>query len=111
MVHPFPGPGGVADHPDRGVGVPVLRDDRQCLRELRGAPGAARVVQAQHQIRGGTRPYPLRDHRPRRVQVGQGQVGVVVAQGRAEPGSGGERRGHARYHLDVDVRPGQLQRG
>src|SRR5204863_3503851 len=107
----LPGTGGVPDHAHRGTGVAVRGDDGERLVELRGTPGAARVVEAEHEIGGRTGAQPVGDDLPRRVQVGQRQVGVVVAERGAEQGTGGERGGDARYHLDVDIRTGELQGG
>src|SRR5439155_20330440 len=103
------GAGGVADQADRRAVRAVPAEDGDRLVEPGGTAPAAWVVKAGDQIGGGDRTQPAGDDVPRRVQVRQGQVRVVVPERRAEHGRRGDGGGDAGDRAHVDIRPGQLQ--
>lgn len=97
------GPVGLLDHGDRGGGRAVGGEHGQCIGKVVQPGAAARVVQHGDQVGlcGGA--DAGEDGVPVGVQVGQRDGGVVVAQGCAEDGGGGEAGGDAGHDLDVDA--------
>ena len=90
----------------RRPGCPAARCSARMLQRLRQLPvaaSAARVVEGDHEVALGRGAHPPLDDLPRRVQVGQADVDVVVAERRAEQRRGGERRGDPGHADDVDV--------
>ena len=97
------GSAGVSDDADRDFGAARGDQDGGRFLDLGDAPLAAGVVERHHEIGVGGGAQPLSDGFQRRHQVGEGDDGKIVHQGRAQHGGRRLDRGDPGNHDDLDA--------